>query len=155
PNGDEDSALTATFIDRLAARYAVDLEAQAMHEIAGLVDQLVIQARVLGIPVREGARPDRLVQAALAMPTETFSLQLEPNSQEDRWQQLQREACTYRPILQTLLLARLGCFQGAASTPYGIDTVRLAKALKGADRKLPRECEQGELRAHLVNLREA
>jgi hypothetical protein len=155
PDADEDSALAATFIDELVARYAADIETQAMQEIAALVDQLVTQARVIGVPVRDGSRPDRLAQAALATPAETFSLQLAPNSHEDRWQQLQREACTHRSILRTLLLARLGCFQGAGSTPYGIDTVRLAKALKSTEKKLPRECEQGDLGAHLVNLREA
>ncbi len=152
--GDEDSALAATFIDALAARYAADIEIQTMQEIAGLVDQLVIQARVLGIPVRDGSRPDKLAQAALAMPTETFSLQLATNSPEDRWQQLQREACSCRPTLLTLLLARVGCFQGTGSTPHGIDIVRLAKALKCTERKLPRECEHGELGAHLGNLKE-
>lgn len=152
--GDEDSALVSTFIDGLAEHYTADVEAQAMHEISGLVEQLVIQGRVLGIPIREGSRPDKLAQVALAMPSDTFSFQLAPNSPEERWQQLQREAYTHRPSLQVLLLARLGCFQGTGNTPYAIDTVRLTKALKNAETKLPRECDRGELGSHLSNLKE-
>lgn len=155
PGGDQDGATAANFISRLADQYAADVEALALQEIAWLVDQLIIQARVLGIPFRESTRPDRIAEIALSGTTSVFADGLPQDSPEDRWQQLQRAALRHRPELQAMLLARLGCFQGTGATTYGVDTVRLAKALAGSERKSPREAAQGELGAHVNNLKDA
>jgi hypothetical protein len=152
PEGDLDGAAAASFISRLALQYAADIEAQAVQEIAWLADLLVTQARVLGIPFRESTRPERVAEIALSL-AEHAPVDGLPQD-EERWQQLQQAAIRHRPELQRLLLARLGCFQGTGLTPYGIDTLRLAEALKSAEKKAPRECTQGELGAHAGHLRD-
>lgn len=155
PDGDLDGAAAANLIDRLAKQYAADIEARAQEEIAWLVDQLMIQARVLGQTFRETNEPDRVANLILKSIEMNFADGLVPDSAEYQWQQLQRSAHRHRPELQKLLLARLGCFQGTGSTTYGIDMVRLGKALKSSLKKPPRECTTGELGTHIGLLREA
>jgi hypothetical protein len=153
PEGDQDGAAAASFISRLAGHYAEDVEAQALQEIAWLADLLVIQARVLGIPFRESSRPERIAEVALSRAEAIFVDGLPQD--EERWQQLQQAAVRLRPELQRMLLARLGCFQGTGSTPYGIDVLRFSQALKSTEKKPPRECTQGDLGAHAGHLKDA
>jgi hypothetical protein len=155
PGGDLDSAAAANLVDRLAKQYATDIEALANEEIAWLADQLMVQARVLGHSFRETTKPVRVVEIILAPIEVTFADGLVPDSAEERWQQLRQQAHRLRPELQTLLLARLGCFQGTGATTYGLDTVRLAQALKSGAKKAPRECTQGELGNHISALKDA
>lgn len=155
PGGDLDSAAAANFIDRLAKQYVADIETLAQGEIAWLVDQLIVQARVLGHSFRETTKPERVAEIILGPIEATFADGLVPDSPEERWQQLRQQALRLRSELQTLLLARLGCFQGTGATTYGIDTVRLAKSLKCDAKKTPRECTQGELGNHISTLRDA
>lgn len=153
PEGDRDGAAAASFIGRLASEYAADVEAHALQEIAWLAEQLIIQARVLGIPFRESARPERVAEIALLSGEVTFVDGLPQD--EERWQQLRQAAVRHRPDLQAMFLARLGCFQGTGSAVYGIDTVRLARALKHSEKKPPKECTQGDLGAHVGHLKDA
>ncbi len=153
PGGDQDGAAAASFISRLAGHYAEDVEALALQEIAWLADLLVTQARVLGIPFRESSRPERVAEFALSRAEARFVDGLPQD--EERWQQLQQAAVRHRPELQRMLLARLGCFQGTGSTPYGVDTLRFAQALKSTEKKPPRECTQGDLGAHAGHLKDA
>lgn len=155
PGGDLDSAAAANLIDRLAKQYAADIEALAHGEIAWLAEQLMVQARVLGHSFRETNKPERVAEIILGPIDVTFADGLVPDSAEDRWQQLRQAAHRLRPELQKQFLARLGCFQGIGAAAYGIDTVRLAKALKSGVKKPPRECTHGELGNHISALREA
>jgi hypothetical protein len=153
--GDLDSAAAANLIDRLGRQYAADIETLAHGEIAWLVDQLIVQARVLGHSFRETTKPERVAEIVLGPIEATFADSLVPDSPEERWQQLRQQALRLRSELQTLLLARLGCFQGTGATTYGIDTVRLAKSLKCDAKKPPRDCTQGELGNHISTLKDA
>jgi hypothetical protein len=152
PGGDQDGAAAASLISRLSVQYVADVETQAQQEIAWLADLLLVQARILGIPFRDSSRPDRVAEIAFSL-KEPTSVECLPQ-EEERWQQLQQEAARHRPELQRILLARLGCFQGTGGTPYGIDTLRLATALKNKEKKQPKETSQGELGAHVSHLRD-
>lgn len=154
PGGDQDSAAGANLIARLSKQYAADIETIAQEEIAWLVDQLMVQARVLGHSFRETSKPERVAEIVLATVEPSFADRLVPDSPEDRWQQLQQQAHPLRPELQRLLLARLACFQGTGAATYGIDIVRLGKALKSSVKKPPRECNTGDLAHHISALKE-
>ena len=155
PEGDLDSAAAANLIDRLAGQYAADLEALALEEIAWLADLLTVQARVLGHTFRETTKPERIAEIILTPADVSFANDVVPDSAEGRWQQLRQQAQRLRPELQKHLLARVGCFQGPGTTSYGIDTVRLAKALKAETKRPPKECTQGDLGAHASALKDA
>jgi hypothetical protein len=152
--GDEDSAVAATFIDRLASRYTADVEERAIQQVAGLADLLLRQARVVGIVGRDSNRPDSVARAALSPAPTISSTDLHEGSYEQKWHQLQEEVCANRQTLQSLLTARMASFQGPGTTVHAIDTVRLGEALKAPQRTLPKELDVNPLLNHAQNLDE-
>jgi hypothetical protein len=152
---DEDSAVAATFMERLTATYAAQVEKKVMEEIAGLSDLLLRQARVMGIAGRASNQPDSVASVALSVAPAIASTNLVDGSYEQKWHQLREEVCANRHTLQGLLTERMACFQGNTRTIiHAIDTVRLREALKVSQKTLPKEADVNPLLNHAQNLDE-
>ena len=153
-DGDVDSAIAATFIERLAALYSDEAEKKITEEIAGTADLLLKQARAMGTAGRSSNQPETVAKIALAAaPAVEPSTAL--GTEEQRWQQLRTEVSATRPQLQSLLLERMACFQGATrANAHAVDLIRLEEALSAEQKSLPKETEANPLQSHVQNLEE-
>ena len=151
-DGDQDSALLANLLEKLAERLVPLLVEERDNEVGPLVNILVRQGLILGMGTRRmkslDGRAAIAVKKAIPMTKKGF----DPNSDNGRWEELRREAADSRKDLRKELLDRIACFQRDGSIPYAIDVSRLNHQGEGSDDDLA-DLLSGSLRSHVVNLR--
>jgi len=124
---DDDFARVGNLIDRLLPAVVARLRLASKKHTRAAIALLAMNGRLLGLLERgrTAAAVSSFLFGEVASPVDLTDSA--PQAFKD-WQQLQRDAFQVRKDLTELVLQTSGCFQGAGTTPLGVDIVGLIES---------------------------
>lgn len=122
---DDDLARIGNLVQRLMPAALKIIRAKVEKQVHLTSKLLAINSRVLGL-LEMSKTPRGLSEFLFSSPQLRDKPPEEAAEVFKEWRAVQEDALRIRLRLSRVLLAKCGCFQGTADTPYGVDAVRIA-----------------------------